>query len=126
MRLLIALLFAVFFAVTFAVSTGMSQDERMPYRFEVFGTLGGAKYDTTKIHELNFGGGLDVRPFSKKVSLLRGLGFEFEANRTSTEPGAFEPPRKTAAGAVLYGYPLKHIEPYALIGMGGSTLVAMV
>ena len=92
------------------------------HTFEAFGSIGGAKYDGTKIHELNFGGGFDVRPFSKKLSPLRGLGFEFEANRTSTDPGAFEPPRKTATGAVLYGYPLKHIEPYVLIGMGGSTL----
>jgi hypothetical protein len=121
-RLLITLLSTVLFVIIFAVSPSMAQDVRMPYRFDVFGSLGGAKYDGTKIHELNFGGGFVVRPFSRKLSPLRGLGFEFEANRTSTDPGAFEPPRKTATGAVLYGYPLKHFEPYVLIGMGASTL----
>jgi hypothetical protein len=92
-----------------------------PRMFEVFGNMGGAKYDASKIHELNLGGGFVLRPFSKNPPLIRGLGFEFEANRTAGE-SVYPPARKTATGAVVYGFCFKRTEPYVLIGMGGSTL----
>ena len=32
------------------------------HAFEAFGSIGGVKYDASKSHEFNFGGGFDVRP----------------------------------------------------------------
>jgi hypothetical protein len=92
----------------------------MPYRFEVFGNLGAAKYDASKDHKFNFGGGVGVRPFSGNA-VLRGLGFEFEADHTSGQ-STYLPARKTATGDLLYHVSFKHTEPYVFIGMGGSTL----
>jgi len=102
---------------------------QVPHTFEAFGSIGGANLNHN--NKFDFGGGFVVRPFSKNLTPLRGLGFEFEANRISGESpqllakgiiGTLYPARKTATGAVLYGYPLKRTEPYLLIGMGGSTL----
>jgi hypothetical protein len=52
----------------------MAQDAPMPYRFKVFGTLGTAKYDASKDHKFNLGGGFGLRPFSTNA-VFRGLEF---------------------------------------------------
>ena len=74
MRLSIPLLFTVLCAIIFAISRSMAQDAPMPYRFKVFGTLGTAKYDASKDHKFNLGGGFGLRPFSTNA-VFRGLEF---------------------------------------------------
>jgi hypothetical protein len=105
-------------AVSFLPSLAEAQES---YRFEAFGSIGAAKYDASKDHNFNFGGGLGVRPFSNGF-LLRGVGFEFEADRTSGQSNLTLPARTTATGDVLYYFSFNRAEPYVFIGMGGSTL----
>ena len=56
---------------------------QVPHTFEAFGSIGGANLNHN--NKFDFGGGFVVRPFSKNLKPLRGLGFEFEANRISGE-----------------------------------------
>ena len=100
----------------FAISSAAQN----PYRGEVFGSVGVVENLVifgTNTNDINFGGGVGVRPFSVDRSpFLRMLGFEIEANGARFPSGSTTPVYLT--GNVLVHLPLGRAEPYLVLGGG--------
>ena len=94
------------------------------YRAEVFGSLGDAQtinLGPSKA-ELNFGGGVGIRPFSvERPFALRMLGGEFEANFTRNTSLLSNPTQGYFTGNLVLHFfsNSTRVEPYLLVGAGG-------
>jgi hypothetical protein len=107
--------------IAFACASGAQENA---YRVEAFGSAGFSDYWVifgSPIHGFNFGGGVGVRPFSSDRSpFLRMLGFEFEANGTRATVGNETRIQSYFTGNILFHATLGHVEPYLVLGAGGS------
>src|SRR5712691_6699073 len=83
-----------------------------PPKVEVFGSIGMSWYDAPS-KRFNWGVGIGVRPFWPNPSLLRGIGFEFEGNRSS-QKDRFLDRQLIGSVNVLYHFQVRRTEPYFL------------
>ena len=89
-------------------------------KFEVFGSVGAVYYSGSGAN-MDYGGGFGFRPYGTKSNWMRGWELEFNLSVTNlTEQTSYKPTQTHYTANVLYHFLSRRVQPYVLIGAGGS------
>jgi opacity protein-like surface antigen len=102
-----------------AVSTPASA--QYAQKFEAFGSIGMLHYSNYAFwgaaRNVDYGGGLGIRPYSERSTWMRGWGLEFNLSGAPAYSSIHTQTRYTAN--ILYHFLSGRTQPYVLIGAGG-------